>query len=210
MRRRRQSRAGYTLIEVMIAVGIMTVGAVGIMALQQATTRGNVFARQTTTATQITRTWLERIRRDALMWNQRGLSGALTTDYLRNVPVAATADGAWFTPVPADTTLNTDSYAFDGQGNELDPSTAPAGSMRYCVNVRLDWAIDQEAIRADVRTWWYRQTTSTNAADSDARILADCAVGAEDTVTTEIDRTPTSRLHAVYASTLVRWLGPTR
>lgn len=197
-RTRRGAAQGYTLIEVMMAIGIMTVGAVGIMALQQATIRGNTFARQMSVATEFNRTWVERIRRDAVQWNAEGLAGVGTTDYLKFVPAAAGTVGPWFTPNP---TPARESFAADWFGQD----TRATGQMFYCTNLRLRWVIGQEAIRADVRTWWRRTTQSSSTEYSDQGLFPGCGVGSENDITAELNRTPTSRLHAVYSSFLVRW-----
>ncbi len=197
--RGRSRRAGYTLIEVMMAVGIMTVGSVGIMGLEQATTRGNIVARQMTTGTEITRTWLERMRGDSLMWTSPAPGALAGTHYLKNVPAPGTAVSPWLTPTPP--SGSSDSYAFDWFGNDMTPT----GTKHpiYCVNVRLSWASPtDDAIRVDVRTWWHRRSTGQSGG-ADESSFADCAVGGEGAVTTAL-ATGTS-LEDVEASTLVRW-----
>ena len=65
-RRARSARArGFTLIEVMVALGVMTVGVFGLIALQLYTIRSNSHARQLGIATQIAQQWIERIKQDA-------------------------------------------------------------------------------------------------------------------------------------------------
>lgn len=194
MRRRRHIRRrtdGYTLIEVMMAVGIMTVGAVGIMSLQQATTRGNSFARQMTSANHVTRTWVERLRTDALRWTEPGAGGVATTTYLVSVPANTTTIGPWSTPGSAGGPA--DSYAFDFMGNRTDGSAMP---IHFCTNIRLRWVLGNNAIRADVRTWWHRESRNV-----EGRI--DCAPGTEGAVTAELAEA-NSDLHAIYGSTLLR------
>ncbi|MCS6797986.1 MAG: prepilin-type N-terminal cleavage/methylation domain-containing protein [Myxococcota bacterium] len=191
--RAQTAAAGYTIIEVMMAIAILVVGAVGILALQRAATRANAEAREQTTATQITRRWLEILRRDGLRWTQRGSAGLLGTQYLNAVPTSPTAVGPWFTPLGADPTA----FGYDG---------LPAGGGRpahFCVNVRLSWTLPQEAIRADVRTWWHRRASSLDAAYGDRRLYAGCGPGAEAAVTNEIFGT--YRLRATQAATVIRW-----
>jgi len=191
---RHPRRAGYTLIEVMMSVAIMTVGAVGIMALAQSTTRGNVTAREITTATQISRTWLERLRRDAVNWTQPGQPLTPPTVYLSNTPVAATGMGNWFAPVPPPASGESSAFGY------LGADTTAAANMYFCTNVRLGWSINQQAIRADVRTWWHR--TDANAARN---LFANCngGPGGEGAISAELT-SPAPRLRAVYASTLIR------
>ena len=194
-RRATKSRnGGYTLIEVMMAVGIMTVGAVGIMSLQQATTRGNAFSREITTANDITRTWIERLRMDALRWNSTGATAVASTAYLSNVPADTATIGPWLTigtagPSPAE------SYAFDYAGEATD-GAAPNGAIYYCTNVRFRWVMGNNAIRADVRTWWHRRS-------DDIAARFDCEAGTEDAVSADL-AAARPELHAVYGSLVIR------
>lgn len=192
-RRRRRRERGYTLIEVMMAVGVMTVGAVGIMSLQQATTRGNRYARQMSVATDVTRSWVERLRRDSLMWNQQGLAGVAGTDYLSLIgtdPAAA----AWVAPPM------TDHRAHDWQGGMTEGGSGDEAIV-YCTELKLQWIMGNQGIRADVRTWWHKATPALEATASDGRILAGC--GTPDEVTTELLSSP-RRIHSVQASTILR------
>lgn len=197
----RQGRQGYTIIEAMMAVAILAVGSVGIFAMQQAATRANVEARQMTIATALSRTWTERIRRDALNWTTPGGGPALArTSYLRNVPAGAGA-GAWFTPISP---VPTESFAFDWYGFD----TAVAANRHYCTNVRMRWLAINQAIRADVRVWWVRRQGGGRAATGggDARLINQCAAGGEGVATANIG--PGRPLKAIFTSTVVRWLTP--
>jgi prepilin-type N-terminal cleavage/methylation domain-containing protein len=191
-KKRATKRAGYTLIEVMMAVSIMTVGSVGVLALHQATTRGNVDAREASIATEVTRTWLERVRRDALRWNAPGTSATSGT-LLENVPSSSTDAGVWETPTGP---ISGESYNFDYHGIDttMSSTTRPP---HFCVNIRTRWVVAQEAIRVDVRTWWHRLDENTD------RTAFDCDSDPAD-VTDELDST-TPALRAVYGSTVVRW-----
>ena len=187
--RRRQH--GYTLIEVMMAVGIMTVGAVGLMSLQQATTRGNSFSREMTTANDITRTWIERLRLDALEWNATGATAVASTTYLSTVPATTAVIGPWSTlGIAGDPQA---SYAFDYVGA---PSDGAASAIYYCTNVRFRWVLGNNAIRADVRTWWHRRSD-----DVVARYA--CAPGTENAVSADLAAARPD-LHAVYGSLVIR------
>ena len=72
--------AGFTLIEVMVAIGIVTVGAAGLMAMQTATMRATRDSRKITNAVAINQIWIERLERDAQSWRQRGSTGLLATE----------------------------------------------------------------------------------------------------------------------------------
>lgn len=192
----RRKQAGYTLIEVMMALGVLTAGAVGIMAMMQASTRGNMEAREMATATQVTQRWVERLRRDAVNWtaSSRTISPTIMarTQYLRLVPNPGTV-ASWAVPVPPAT--STDSAHADFYGRD----TAVATQRYFCTNVRLEWLYVGRSVRADVRTWWLRRQ---GASDNDASrtALGQCAPGTDpNTLTGDW------RVRMVYASTVVRW-----
>jgi type IV pilus assembly protein PilV len=187
----RSRRGGFTLIEVMVAVGIVTMGAVGILALQKAALRGNIEARQITTATQITRTWIERIRRDALRWNTNVAGGTAQTTHLQHLP--ATLDpGEWRQPVP--NVLAGEYPGFNWQGRD----EATPAAVRYCVNMRLSWLQMNRSARVEVRTYWWR--TSPGA---DVAVFQGC--GDPAAVTNALGNLATGGLRAVQAATIVRW-----
>jgi prepilin-type N-terminal cleavage/methylation domain-containing protein len=59
------SQSGFTLVEVMIAIGIMTVGSLGILSMHQAVSGANRSAQEMNTALAITERWVERVERDS-------------------------------------------------------------------------------------------------------------------------------------------------
>lgn len=198
-----RSRAGYTLIEVMMALGVLSVGAVGLIALQQATTRGNVQARAQTVAVTVARTWVERLRRDALRWNQQGLAGIRAVPngpvYLRNVPDVQGVLGDWFAPVaPAGGPL--ESHGADWWGRD----TADPAQMRFCTHLRLRWASAEQTVRADVRTFYFRRGDATDVESADFRLFPNCALGREGEVDAELARA-VPRIRVVPVSLVLRW-----
>jgi len=192
-------RGGFTLIEVMVAVSIMTVGAMGIMALQQAATRGNMEARQMGMATQLTRVWLERVRTDALRWNSQSMpTGLASTDYLKLMPAGGGGTG-WITPIPP--AASGQQYAFDYFGRD----TSTVGQRYYCSNIRLTWLVIGDSARVEARTFWRRRANSADSTLGDARLFPNCGQGgAEAGVTAELAANP-PRLRAVNAATVIRW-----
>ncbi|MBW1760725.1 MAG: prepilin-type N-terminal cleavage/methylation domain-containing protein [Deltaproteobacteria bacterium] len=147
----RRQHGGFTLVEVMISIGIMTVGSLGILSMHSAVSGANKSAQEMNTALAITERWIERIERDTLSWSQQGLNTSeLTgTDYLS--PLATTVDKTdWLKPLPVDTE---ESYGFDYFGGD----TRDAGQIKYCTNLRLYWLRQGSSARVDVRTFWYRE-----------------------------------------------------
>lgn len=189
--RRRPRRGGYTLIEVMMAIAIITASSVAIVALQEVVVRGNVDARQISTATTIVRSTLELLRLDALYWTTSTPSASVpwsTTapGYLRDAPTAATAaPTAW---APFGQTVMAREHAYDYQGRV----TAVAADMFYCVETRYAWVYPGQALRADVRVWWVRPGPSVNAAS-----FAGCPQQG-----LVLDR---ASLHAVQGTTVIRY-----
>ncbi len=195
---KRKAQAGYTMIEIVMAMGVMTVGAMGLMALQTAAAGGNMESRKMTTAASITRLWIDRLQRDALRWN---VGGAVTTadlsqtQYLNLTP-AAGAESAWFTPVPAPG--SGESYAFDLYGSDVLNGVANPNGAVFCVQTRLQWMFANQAIRADMRVWWHRSSRSADAQMSDRRLYANCGLGQE--AAAAADR----RLRFISTSTILR------
>lgn len=195
--RRCEKRRGYTLIEVMMSLSVLTAGALGLVAMQTATTRGNMEARQMATATMAAQRWVERLRRDALNWTQRSMvanaANLANTDYLQNVTPAGNAP-AWVAPAPP--AGSADSFAFDYYGRD----TAVVGEMVFCTNIRLEWVFPGRIMRADVRVWWPRAGGGYDATLTDGANLVGCAAG----------RNPESlnddrRVRMVYTSTVLRF-----
>jgi prepilin-type N-terminal cleavage/methylation domain-containing protein len=189
MMRRTRHDEGFTLIEVMMALAILVVGSVGILSMQAASTRGNVAGRQMSAGTQRTSVWIERLRRDALFWQQPGdpIGVAPQSQYLTQV------GGGWFVPVSVDPT---ETAAAGWTGQDLLDDEA----IHYCTHVRLSWAIPQQSIRADVRTYW-----SKDRGNQHALVANGCALGTEANVTVDL-ASAAPDLKAVYGSTLLRWI----
>lgn len=191
----RRRERGFTLIEVMISVGIITVGSLGILAMQTATIRGNAEARQLSMATQRTRTWIDRLERDALMWNQQGPdpSNRLLTRFLQTV-TAPTALPTFMPPAAVnDATGALLRSGADFAGRDVEDEVGPT----YCTHVELTWAVQGELIRARVRTAFHRQTGNAFA------IATQCATNAAAVTADLASATPNFR--AVTATTLLRW-----
>lgn len=195
-RSRRGRQDGYTLIEVMMALAVLAAGAVGVLGIHQAVMRGNYEARQVATATHIASTWIERLQRDAVGWSRGGpgitfspATDLARTRWLRSVPARDGAP-AWFVPAAAGNMRAT----FDHFGRD----TAVGGDMRYCTNVRLQWVYEGQAMRADVRVWWTRNTPAARVG-----AFAACNGGNLETLGTRV-----RDIGFVNASTVIRWVAP--
>ena len=202
MNTRNERQSGFTLVEVMIAIGIMTVGSLGILAMHSAVSGANRTANEMNTALAITERWLERIDRDALSWTEEGLNTASLagTDYLSEIAGTAT-ETDWFTPTNAD---DDEWYRFDYFGND----DVDGNSTKYCVNLRLTWLRPYSSLRVDVRTFWLREGFVPGGAGHPKWVLAGAFRGADCLAATadgwDLGEAP--NVNVIFASTAVRWL----
>lgn len=197
----KNAQSGFTLVEVMIAIGVMTVGSLGILSMHQAVSHANRTALEMNTALAITERWVERIERDALSWTDPGPGSATlpNTDYLSQlVPVASTT--GWFTPVPP----TGESYKFNHFGSDITDGSG----AKYCTNLSLSWLRQGRSARVDIRTFWYREghmvgnATHPNWVTGGDFRSADCAAATVDTW--GLGTAP--NIDAIFASTVVTWL----
>lgn len=200
-------RQGFTLVEVMVSLGVMTISAMGLFALQGQATRSNGRARDMTMASQIAQNIIERLKMDGLTWNTitnppdttdlgntriLGLVDTATTGIFMTLPERTDPRGGVSVPL---------SNAFDHFGDDVlttGASTARLASIKYCASLRLAWIYtSRRAMRADVRVWWSKEAPARSiindfpgCADDDAR-LAPGGQFFED-------------YHVVYLSTVIR------
>jgi len=186
----------------MIAIGIMTVGSLGILSMHHAVNGANRSAHEMNTALAITERWIERIERDSLSWSESGIGSTTLTGTNYLAPLAATTSGTnWFTPAPA---LSTESYAFDYFGRD----TSNASEIKYCTNLRLSWVRQGSSARVDIRTFWYRAGHMPGTATHPDWVSgsnfrnSDCVAATADGW--GIGTAP--NVDAVFASTVVQWL----
>lgn len=203
----KRTQSGFTLVEVMIAIGVMTVGSLGILAMHQGVVYANRSAHEMNTAMAIAEGWVQRVERDALSWTQRGpataeLSG---TNYLSGLASTTTTTG-WFRPAPIDPA---ESYGFNHFGDDID--TGLGEVPKYCTNVRASWLRAGSSARVDIRVFWYREgQMAGNAQHPDwvggsAFRSANC--GATDADTWGLDAAPLPpNVDVIFASTVVTWL----
>lgn len=163
---------GYTVVEVMMALAILGVGATGVIAMQKATLIGNTSARNVATANYIAMGWAERLRTEALQWNAQNGTDDLATDtkWLTN---AKTDTPLWFNPKPIATDSNGGGTspaglpANDIIGDEMTVTPAPPRYPAFCTKMRLTKLklfpnpnVNDPAtirtIRAEIRVYWER------------------------------------------------------
>ncbi|MBI2898057.1 MAG: prepilin-type N-terminal cleavage/methylation domain-containing protein [Deltaproteobacteria bacterium] len=183
-------QSGYTLIEVMMALTVLAIGAAGIFALQSVAIRGNSDAQDITAATNVARWWIELIKTDAVQWNFPGPTPANDqndTQYLagQNPPT-----GNWVTlaqPAPAVGILP---MTRDGRF---------AANGDFCAHARFQTPTpaavgvpQAPGIEVTVRVWWFK------GGFHNAAVYPNCGAGQEALMTPNL-----IRFHWVYLTTLV-------
>jgi|JI10StandDraft_1071094.scaffolds.fasta_scaffold807849_2 prepilin-type N-terminal cleavage/methylation domain-containing protein len=199
-RTRARGRRGFTLVEVMIAVSVMTAGAVAIFAMQNVTATGARRSRMISTATEVNRFWIERVKVEALRWGPVAFAHPSMT-WLNALPAGETGSSGWFLPAARGTGDDLVTAASDWYGAPIPiPAGAGVAPAPYCTSLRWTWmstGTDQVA-RLDVRTWWHRPGRAAGTT------IAGC--GADQNALTNA-LTDITSFGAIYGSTVVRWQG---
>lgn len=160
-------RRGYTLVEVMVAMVILTIGFVGLLNLQVKTIQGASDSLALTQAITLAEHQFGSLQVEALNWTTPGQTNT------GELPRLA-ANGFLVAPAPGATSgwlRMWDSSAKDARvgllgdellvgGLDLDAGAreemVPDVQRRFCVHYRLTWVQSDEAIRAEVRVAWSR------------------------------------------------------
>jgi type IV pilus assembly protein PilV len=169
---------GYTVMEVMMSMAILGVGASGVMAVQKATLLANTSAKNLATANFIAETWMERLRVDALQWNDPAGVPDLASDtaWLK----VATTSPLWVIPptIAAPQSGGSDADVTGADTFLTDPT--PLAASAFCTQLRLT-SFDpttlptyRKLIRVEVRVLWARSgrpldCTTLNPADATLR-----------------------------------------
>jgi type IV pilus assembly protein PilV len=164
-RRGKGAAGGYTLVEVVSALGILAVGAAGVVAMQKAVLAANAHARNLAAASAVATTWAERVRVDALQWNDPGgvsdLGGTAWLD------VTETQPGALVSPAE---TPGLGAPAADALGADLYGPDAQAAAL--CTHLRFTrkdpaWP---DLIRVEIRVFWDRRGGAVDCAKDPAEV----------------------------------------
>jgi hypothetical protein len=149
---------GTTVIEVMMALAMMAIGTSGIIAMQKLTIVSNRDAKNLEVANEIARTWVERLRGDAMLWNHPSQLVAKTdiTDTVwLNGHIQDPGASDWFRPVDQTASIF---GVHDSLGRD-DTTASAVPNGPFCVNIRLTWIRPNVSVRAEVRVYWLRQGT---------------------------------------------------
>lgn len=167
------------MVEVMSALGVLAIGATGVLALQKATVIGSVNARNLAIANAIATTWAERLRVDALRWNDPGGIPDLASD---TVWLRASATATLLQRVVPDEVALQGAPAADMTGADFYATTP--GQPAFCTHLRFRPFTDQVGapiwttlLRAEIRVFWDRSGNPiTNCATLDP-VAVDSAPG---------------------------------
>src|SRR5262245_52814261 len=152
------------MVEVMSALAVLTVGAAGVIAMQKTTQIANNNARMLATANSIASTWIERLRTEAVTWNDASNPAELAqANWLKDL---ATSNGNFISPTQIP---GIGSNVADINGADLfkgDPETAA-----FCTHIAM-FQLYPGAIGLSVRTVWVRHG---GAIDGTKALGADCS-----------------------------------
>lgn len=152
------ARMGYTAVEVMMALAVLTVGAAGIIAMQKTTLAGSLQARNLTSGVNVNAGWLDHLAVEAMVWNDSANGDINQMERLWD----AGAFSGVTTAVPVGPWVFLGATSLEG--DEVDPATAiPAA---YCTQARVAWigdAASSDALRVELRTFWARSGRPINA-----------------------------------------------
>jgi type IV pilus assembly protein PilV len=182
-RGRRAPRRAYTIIEVMMAMGVLALGATGIVAMQKVTIAGNQQARLLATANTVAQTWVERLRADATVWNQPDATELGETRWLQ---YAVSKSGQWFAPdANFGGVAPWGSAMADSQGQDLYATDIGATTYQqaFCTQLRLVPLTlvsgSPSYIRAEIRVFWAKGTASGRGGSGRPIACGEVSTGAE-------------------------------
>ena len=150
---RNRLRRGSTVMEVMMAIAVFSIGVTGVISLQKVVLANNRNASSMAVAGEIAKSWIERLKGESLLWNYPSDGEAasdLETDTEWLAKIEQGFEGKWFRPRNDEECGTHDAF---GQVQPCGNSEAPSGP--FCVNLRLRWLRDtKDLILGEVRVYW--------------------------------------------------------
>lgn len=149
---------GYTVVELMMAMAVMTIGLGGIIAMQKVTVSSNMNAKNVAIATHIAQGFLDELAAESHAWTQN--DNFMNTVWLSKVGPQGTSP-EWFAPTYS--AVRAMGQGFDALGNPVVDDNLTSDAL-FCVHARLTWLNGQNvgkrgggAIRTEVRVYWRRE-----------------------------------------------------
>jgi prepilin-type N-terminal cleavage/methylation domain-containing protein len=158
----RRSARGYTVVEVMMALAVLTLGASGVIAVQKATLIANTNARNLSRANAIAQTWVERLRADALVWNAPGNADDIAETNWLKLADPANPNQAWFSPPEIIAPALVGSPDSDVLGADIFQADPGPPASAFCTQLRFTrfpanaLPAYRKLIRAEIRVFWER------------------------------------------------------
>lgn len=195
-RDRAQRARGYTVVELMMAMAVMTIGFGGIFAMQKVSVVSNMNSKNLAIATHVGQSFLDELAAEAHTWTSR--DGFTRTAWLQQVGVEG-VEPQWF--VPAFSATRQLGEAFDALGSVVPPENVEADAQ-FCVHLRLSWLARTAnagktgagLVRAEVRVYWKREGVALLGGGVVGPCVAIAAFDAADP----------AAFHTVYLSTALR------
>jgi hypothetical protein len=190
---RRRGSAGYTAVEVLMSLAVLSVGVIGIIATEKVTLAANQHSKNLAIATHIAQSWIGMLNAEATLWGSTPLSDT-RQPWLSQGQDTAT----WFRPDPVDELGF--GPAFDALGNATSEDSAS-----FCVDLRISplntSTLGGGMVRAEVRVMWLRDQPIVTS--SDPALSSACSVSTEDAAAANASH----MVQFVFLSSAVRQVG---
>lgn len=186
MGRTQAQKRGYTVVELMMALAIFSIGVTGLVATEVVTSRSNLHAKDLAVATQFARSWQERLAMDGTLWGGPSSWPITNTTWLD--AVETTTNATWTLPA----TSGTFGPAAGSRGEEVGLTAS-----YFCTHIRLTKLVNRLGsglVRSEVRVFWPKGPVAWSDGDPYCDAGADVgAIGAA-----------TDSFHFVYTATTIR------
>jgi prepilin-type N-terminal cleavage/methylation domain-containing protein len=160
---RRRAQRGYTIVELVMSLAVLAIGASGVIAMQKVAVASNRHAKDLSLASRIAEGWADQLAMDGSMWTitSAGVPTLPNTVWLKLANPGTTVD--WF--VPDYSAVRNFGPAFGALGTPLDPSVN--GSLtRFCTHLRFAYLHNSTkgagVIRAQVRVFWPAENSAVS------------------------------------------------
>lgn len=137
-------RRGYTMVEAIMSLSVLGVGATGVVALQKVTVMSSLSARSLSVGSFVASTWVERLRSDSLRWDPDGVPAFTNTSWISQ---AMAAEDTWINPVAV--------AGVGGPASDITGVETAIDNAVFCTQIRAKQLYDG-VIRADVRVYFSR------------------------------------------------------
>lgn len=147
--RQPRSQHGYTLVELMMAIAVFSIGVSGIIAMQKVAAAANEHSKALSVATNVAQAWTDALKADSALYNP--------TTGLANTVFLSQNNAQWFRP--AWSAGRQIGAAFNALGVPIDEGNggSPADA-RFCVHLRLAQLYPTSpglnVMRTEIRVFW--------------------------------------------------------